>query len=179
MVDGTTQQAAGNLPAMSISNSNSSSMMQLMMPIQTAPLRVVKGEDGEPWFVAKDICDALGLGNVSMTCGRLKASQRGIKRIEPLKGGSEQDMVIISLPGLYKIVLRSDKAAAEPFFDWVTEEVLPSLQKHGFYAVRGRQQKATRWGWQPIREVMRQRGFSARDFVQSANALDLWWLPAS
>jgi hypothetical protein len=80
-------------------------------------------------------------------------------------------MLLISEPGLYELIIRSDKPKARPFMRWITHDVLPSIRKQGFYS-EGRR-KPTRWGWQPIRKVIQERGFSAKDFVQSANALDM------
>ena len=88
--------------------------------------------NNEPYFVAKDVCDALDYSNVSMTLNKLRDNEKGVKRIYTL--GGEQDMLCVTEAGLYKLIMRSNKPEAEQFQDWVTGEVLPSIRKHGIYA---------------------------------------------
>ena len=88
--------------------------------------------DNEPYFVAKDVCDMLDYSNVSMTLSKLRDSEKGVKKIYTL--GGQQDMLCVTEPGLYKLIMRSNKSEAEQFQDWVTGEVLPSIRKHGIYA---------------------------------------------
>lgn len=84
---------------------------------------------GEPWFVAKDVCDALGLVLVTRSLSKIPDNQKGV---HPLKTrGGTQQVSIISEAGLYRLVMRSDKPEAEPFIVWVTEEVLPTIRKTG------------------------------------------------
>jgi prophage antirepressor-like protein len=90
-------------------------------------------KDGEPWFVAKDVCDVLEIGNANMAAARLdddEVSQTDI--IDSI--GRMQSTNIINEMGLYNLILRSDKPQAKPFRKWVTGEVLPSIRKHGMYA---------------------------------------------
>ena len=95
-------------------------------------VRVVE-VNGEPWWVAKDVCDVLGLGNPSEALRALDDDERNTLRIsEGIRGNPE--MNIISESGLYTLILRSNKAEARPFRRWVTHEVLPSLRRNGFYA---------------------------------------------
>lgn len=77
--------------------------------------------DGEPWFIARDICNALGLPNLSMALQRLAEDEKGVNRIDTL-GGSQQ-MAIVSESGMYALVLRSDKPEAVTFRRWITSEV--------------------------------------------------------
>lgn len=97
-------------------------------------VRTIIGKDGEPWFVAKDVCDILSLGNVSMTVQKLKANQKGVNQIDTL--GGMQEMIFINESGLYKILMRSDKPEAEKFQDWIAEEVVPSIRKTGSYSIK-------------------------------------------
>jgi len=93
--------------------------------------------DGEPWFVAKDVCEVLGHSNVSMAVGRLDKDERmTLNFSEGHSGqrGGAQSWNIINEPGLYSLVLRSNKPEAKAFKRWVTHEVLPSIRKHGIYA---------------------------------------------
>ena len=96
------------------------------------PVRVVQA-DGEPWFVATDVCAVLGLGNVSMALERLDDDEKGVSSIDTL--GGAQKMAVINESGLYSLVLGSRKPEAKPFKKWVTAEVLPSIRKTGAYSV--------------------------------------------
>lgn len=87
--------------------------------------------NGEPWFVLKDVCEILSIGNVSDVYTRLDADEKGVGQIDTL--GGRQNMNIINESGLYNVILRSDKPEAKPFRKWVTAEVLPTIRKHGAY----------------------------------------------
>lgn len=87
--------------------------------------------DGSPWFVLKDVCEVLGLGNSRMVSDRLDEDEKGVSKIDTL--GGVQNVTIISESGLYNVILRSDKPEAKPFRKWVTSEVLPSIRKTGGY----------------------------------------------
>ncbi|HEY9835364.1 MAG TPA: Bro-N domain-containing protein [Vampirovibrionales bacterium] len=99
---------------------------------QTQQVRVVTIE-GEPWFVAKDLCMILEQPNISQVMSRLKEYEKGIHNLDT--PGGNQDLLCISESGLYRIVLTSRKPQAEPFQDWVCQEVLPSIRKTGQYAI--------------------------------------------
>jgi len=88
--------------------------------------------DGEPWFVATDVCRALGLGNSRMAVSKLDEDEKGVSLIDTL--GGEQKLGIVNEPGLYSLVLGSRKPEAKAFKRWVTHEVIPSIRKHGAYA---------------------------------------------
>lgn len=97
-------------------------------------VRVVE-VDGEPWWVAKDVCDVLGLGNPTEALRPLDEDEKSTLRISEGDGGhGGPERNIISESGLYTLILRSNKAEARPFRRWVTHEVLPSLRRNGFYA---------------------------------------------
>ncbi|OWR22367.1 Uncharacterized phage-encoded protein [Brevundimonas diminuta] len=94
--------------------------------------------DGEPWFVAVDVCRCLSLGvnNVTNHTDRLEAAEkRHVARstLNPGKGGSP--MIVVSESGLYKLIMRSDKQEALVFQHWIASEVLPSIRKTGKYAL--------------------------------------------
>jgi len=89
---------------------------------------------GEPWFVAKDVCDCLELGNVSQALDGLdddEKQQLETNIINPDVGG--RGTLIISEPGLYSLVLRSRKPEAKEFKRWVTHDVLPAIRQNGGY----------------------------------------------
>lgn len=89
-------------------------------------------KDGQPYFVAKDVCDILEIGNVTMAIERLSPAMKGISTIETLGGNQEAN--VITEVGVYKLVFTSRKAEAERFTDWIASEVLPSIRKYGMYA---------------------------------------------
>lgn len=90
--------------------------------------------DGEPWFVAADVCRALEIGNPSMAVERLDDDEKGISTIDTL--GGKQRMTIINEPGLYSLVLSSRKPEAKAFRRWVTHEVIPAIRKYGGYMTK-------------------------------------------
>ena len=96
------------------------------------PVRVVT-RDGEPWFVAADVCRVLELDNVSMALRVLDPDEKGGNIVDTL--GGRQQVSIISEPGLYKLLSRSRKPEAKRFDRWVRHEVLPSIRKNGGYMV--------------------------------------------
>lgn len=95
-----------------------------------AALRTLTDEAGEPWFVAKDMCDILGHSNVSMALDRLDDDERSKFNL-----GRQGETNIVNEAGLYSLVLGSRKPEAHEFQRWVTHEVLPSIRKHGGYMV--------------------------------------------
>ena len=88
--------------------------------------------DGEPWFVAVDVCDALGIGNSRDATARLDSDEKGVVLTDTL--GGQQKLGIVNEPGLYVLVLGSRKPQAKGFRRWIAHEVIPSIRKHGAYA---------------------------------------------
>lgn len=88
-------------------------------------------KDGDPWFVAKDVCRALELNDVSKAVSRLEEDEKGTNSI--LTHGGEQNLLVVNEPGLYSMILTSRKPEAKEFKRWVTHEVVPSIRKHGAY----------------------------------------------
>jgi anti-repressor protein len=89
--------------------------------------------NGQPWFVAADVCRVLGLTNATMSLRALDADEKGLSQIET--PGGQQSVSIVSESGLYALIVRSDKPTAKPFRRWVTGEVLPALRRTGRYEV--------------------------------------------
>ena len=88
-------------------------------------------KDGEPWFVAADVCRALEIRNNRDAIERLDADEKGVALTDTL--GGQQEMTIVSEPGLYALVLGSRKPEAKAFKRWITHEVIPAIRKHGGY----------------------------------------------
>jgi anti-repressor protein len=89
--------------------------------------------DGEPWFVAADVCRALAIGNPSMALDRLDDDERTLISIEGASNGKPVNGV--NEPGLYSLVLGSRKPEAKAFKRWITHEVIPAIRKTGGYHV--------------------------------------------
>lgn len=85
--------------------------------------------DGEPWFVAADVCRALEIDRSQSR--RLDEDEKGVYSIHT--PGGAQDVTIVNEPGLYSLVLRSRKPEAKAFKRWITHEVIPSIRKTGGY----------------------------------------------
>ena len=98
-------------------------------------MRVVQRE-GEPWFVAADVCKALELSNSRMATDRLDDDEKAdVSLTDTSSNGVKQrrSMTIVSEPGLYSLALGSRKPEAKAFKRWVTHEVIPAIRKTGGY----------------------------------------------
>lgn len=87
--------------------------------------------DGDPWFVAADVCKALELEKTNRALSRLDDDEKGAHSVST--PGGRQRMSIISESGLYSLILGSRKPEAKAFKRWITHEVIPSIRKHGAY----------------------------------------------
>lgn len=97
-----------------------------------AALRTLTDETGEPWFVAKDVCDVLELSNVGQALARLDNDEKSSITLNDGTPGNP-NRAIVSESGLYALVLASRKPEAHEFKRWVTHEVLPQIRKTGGY----------------------------------------------
>lgn len=104
---------------------------------QFGEIRVIE-QGGEPWFVAADVCRALGLEQVTRAMDRLDDDERGLVKVtHPQSPTKTMDVNAINEPGLYHLVLCSNKPEAKAFKRWITHEVLPSIRKTGSYTFNG------------------------------------------
>ena len=87
--------------------------------------------DGEPWFVAADVCDVLGLNNPSQALSYLDRDERRLITNEAWR--TNGNMAVVSEPGLYSLVLRSRRPEAKGFRRWIAHEVIPALRQSGEY----------------------------------------------
>ena len=90
--------------------------------------------DGEPWFVAVDVCRALEIGNPTDAMRLLDADERTLVSIEGASNGLSVNAV--NEPGLYTLILGSRKPEAKAFKRWITHEVIPAIRKHGAYMTK-------------------------------------------
>lgn len=98
-----------------------------------ASLRTLTDEAGEPWFVAKDVCDILELTNPAVALQSLDEDEKTNLSNSYVWSEPGRRPLIISEPGLYRLVMRSRKPEAKEFQRWVTHEVLPQIRKTGGY----------------------------------------------
>lgn len=91
--------------------------------------------DNEPWFVGKDVAEALGYKNVRDSLARhIDSDDKRDGVVIHDSMGREQKPIIINESGLYSLILSSKLPSAKKFKHWVTSEVLPTLRKTGSYA---------------------------------------------
>lgn len=106
--------------------------LQVFRNAEFGEIRTVEQGDGT-WFIANDVCRALELDNSRQALSRLDEDEKDVTLNDTL--GGMQTMAIINESGLYSLVLSSRKPEAKAFKRWITHEVLPSIRKHGMYAV--------------------------------------------
>lgn len=111
--------------------------------------RAVIFSDGTPWFVAKDVCEGLGLSTacVAQHLKKLAEDQRMVLRrgtlnsnegvLCALMGNNVQMLSLISRGGFNDLVLESRKPVAREYRQWVTDEVLPAFQDTGTFTDKG------------------------------------------
>ena len=126
--------------------------MNAITPFQfeSQNVRVVTDELGEPLFVGKDVCVALGYANhndaISKHC-------KGVAKRYPLQtAGGTQEVRVLSESDVLRLIVSSQLPAAQAFERWVFEEVLPSIRKTGAYVPP--QQKARLPQAQPVRDLL-------------------------
>ena len=106
-------------------------MNEIVKLYKDTPVRIIE-KDGEPWFVAKDVCNVLSIRNNRDALASLTEDERDDVGITDAIG-RKQETAIVSEPGLYRLVFKSRKKEAESFKRWVCHEVLPSIRKTGAY----------------------------------------------
>lgn len=95
-------------------------------------VRVIVDLEGNPWWVAADVCAVLGIADAHRAASRLDEADR---RSTPIRSGSQsRQMLMVNESGLYDLVLDSRKPEARKFRRWITSEVLPSLRQTGSYS---------------------------------------------
>lgn len=107
--------------------------MNEILSFEGHQVRVVM-QDGEPWWVVKDVCDALGVTNVTETMRRVDGEDFSMTEVLDARN-CKQQTYIVNEAGLYSLILRSDKPEAKRFKRWLTHEVIPSIRKTGKYEV--------------------------------------------
>lgn len=112
-----------------------SELKTLANPFQFVDLdvRTAVDENGEVWFCAKDVCLALEISwsGGAKTLSNMPTAWVMVVNFTTIQG--EKETYFINEPALYRLIFRSNKPKAEEFANWVCEEVLPAIRKHGFY----------------------------------------------
>ena len=116
---------------MTENNKANESNLSIFQNDQFGEIRVIN-RNGNPWFVAADLCRALDIGDTHKALTRLDEDEKG-KSLIPTPGGV-QEMSIVSEAGMYTLVLSSRKPEAHAFNRWITHDVIPDIRKHGMYA---------------------------------------------
>lgn len=105
--------------------------LQIFNSPEFGEIRTIE-KDGEPWFVGKDVAAALGYKEPTKAAReKVDDDDKGVSKIDTPSG--IQEMTIINESGLYSLVLSSKLPTAKKFKRWVTNEVIPSIRKHGAY----------------------------------------------
>lgn len=105
------------------------------------------GTDRDPWFIAKDVCDALGIAwRGSDTLHLIPAAWKGVRNLRTQVAERDGtisfrllDVMVISEAAVYKLAFRSNKPNADAFTNWVASEVVPAIRKAGVYRVKQRE----------------------------------------
>ena len=98
-------------------------------------VRVVRGDDGEPWFRASDVCGVLGFSNPWQAL-ESHVDEDDLQKLEAIDSlGRTQQANFVNESGMYALIFGSTKPEAKAFKRWVTHEVLPSIRKSGYFAV--------------------------------------------
>jgi len=108
--------------------------LQVFTNEQFGQIRTIN-QNGEPWFVAADICRALDIEDVGRAVGRLETDEcTRIEIAHPQSYLKTLEVWAVNEPGLYSLVLGSRKPEAKAFKRWITHEVIPAIRRHGMYA---------------------------------------------
>lgn len=116
-------------------NSQDNNREMLPLLYGTEAVRIIKNDQGETWWVAKDVLDILELGHITNALKGLDDDELTVLKLQ--SGGQNREMKLINESGLYTLILRSNKPAAKPFRKWVTKDVLPQIRKTGGYGISG------------------------------------------
>lgn len=134
--------------------------------------------DGEPWFVGKDIAEALGYGRGkslnNAVATHVDNEDKGVT--EMMTPGGKQNLIIINESGLYSLILSSKLPNAKKFKRWVTSEVLPAIRKTGHYEAPGYAPKAASIGEvvnliKITRQTMKEQDASPTDIAKAVKEI--------
>lgn len=105
--------------------------LQIFTNQEFGQIRTIE-QNGQPWFVGKDVAQALGYSQTAKAVREhVKDNHKGMSILDT--PGGKQETTIIDEAGLYSLVMKAKTEKAEAFQEWVTSEVLPAIRKHGAY----------------------------------------------
>ncbi len=107
--------------------------MKIFTNEEFGKIRILE-QDGAPWFVGKDVAEKLGYKDTSDALKKHVDEEDKLSR-RFADSGQNREMYIINESGLYSLVLSSKLESAKRFKRWVTSEVLPTIRRHGMYAM--------------------------------------------
>ena len=134
-----------------------------------ANIRVVE-IDGQPFFVAKDVCDCLDISKYRDALTRLDDDERGAVEVDTL--GGKQQMAAVNEFGLYKLILGSRKPEAKKFQRWITHGVIPSIRKTGKYEVKQSREQLIASALLAAHEVIDELNNKVKALLPKATAYD-------
>ena len=117
--------------------------LQIFSNPEFGEVRTKVDEKGEPWFCAKDVCDALGYDQARKAVQRHVDDGDGTKHTILTKVGMQQ-ATFINESGLYALILSSKLESAKRFKHWVTSDILPTIRKRGAYFTNDALERALR-----------------------------------
>lgn len=101
---------------------------------QEQEVRTITDKEGEPWWIAKDVCSILGLSDTTRALIEIDAEDKSDTTITRV-GNNISKLRIINESGLYCLIFKSRKPEAKKFKRWITHEILPSIRKTGSYSI--------------------------------------------
>lgn len=104
--------------------------LQQIFNYQDQEIRTIL-KDGQPWFVAKDLCEVLEIKNNRDALSRLDEDEKGVVLTDTL--GGSQELAAVNEPGLYALILSSRKPEAKQFKRWIIHDVIPTIRQTGQY----------------------------------------------
>ena len=113
--------------------------------------------NGEPWWVAKDVCEVLGI-EPRDSVRHLDQDEKSYVPRTDIGLNPGKDIYIINEPGLYSLIIRSRKPEAKQFKRWVTHEVLPSIRKKGKYEIGSELKKISKKNRRMITDAWKENG---------------------
>ena len=116
-----------------MSSQGSTAIQAFVFPATNQKIRVFVDPDGTLWFVAIDVCRMLEYAKVWNAIERHCKPDGTAKRSTIDNMGRPQEVTVINEANLYRLISRSNAPNAEPFQDWVCEDVLPTIRKTGSY----------------------------------------------
>ena len=119
---------------------------------------------GEPWFIAKDVCQTLGL-TVKNSVRYLDEDEKAKASIKHLSSNEYRNVTVINESGLYSLILRSRKPEAKAFKKWVTSELLPAIRKTGKYEIPKKEVKEAKETRNGLTKQWEDHGITGHNFM--------------